>query len=290
MANLKEIRIRLASIMSTRQITSAMKMVSAAKLRKAQDEVTRLRPFANKLNDILSALCSNPEVLEDNTYAQPRIEHNILIVLITSNRGLCGAFNTNVIKKSIAIAEEKYSDQLKKGNVEFYAIGKKGRDFLTKKGYKVAESNISIFDKVTYEGVSEIVQKIMHSFVTKKYDKVELVYNQFRNAASQDLTNIIYLPVPPSDQKSTNQDYIFEPSKQEIVADLIPRALKTIFYKALLDSVASEHGARMTSMHKATDNAEALTRDLRLQYNKERQASITKEILEVVGGAEALNG
>ena len=291
MGNLKETRVRIASVTSTRQITSAMKMVSAAKLRKAQDTIIQIRPYATKLVEILVNLSSSMDTAEDNPYAKQRTAENVLIILITSNRGLCGAFNTNAIKKAVALAQNEYATQLKNGKLSFLAIGKVGYNFLKSRKYNIVSSHNDIFDKLSFKNTSSVADTIMQAFVKGNYDRVEIVYNQFKNAGTQILTNEQFLPVKiETDAKRKVADYIFEPSKEYIVKDLIPKSLKIQFYKAIIDSNAAEHGARMTAMHKATDNATDMIHKLRLMYNKERQASITKEILEIVGGAEALKG
>ena len=292
MPSLKEVRNRITSTISTQQITSAMKMVSAAKLRRAQDAIIQMRPYAGKLKNILSNVTSSLEASSGGDFAKEKLVKNVLLVVVTSNRGLCGAFNSNVIKLSARTANEKYPEQKKAGNVHVLAIGKKGADFFRKANYKIFSNNSELFDGLNYEKTSVVAENIMKEFVAGKFDAVELFYNQFKNAASQILTGEQYLPVAPPVQdknvKKSTIDYIYEPAKEEIVKDLIPKALKIQLYKALLDSHAAEHGARMTSMHKATDNANEILRDLRLTYNKARQATITKEILEIVGGAEAL--
>ena len=287
MANLKEIRNRITSIGSTMQITSAMKMVSAAKLKKAQDAITKMRPYANKLTELLQSLSATLEDDIENVYAEQRIVSKVLIVAITSNRGLCGGFNSSVIKGSIKHIEDNYQ-----GNqVDVFSIGKKGYDILSK-NFTVIEKHNEIFDDLTFDNVAVIAENIMNLFAQGKYDKIELVYNQFKNAATQILTFEQFLPVELVEgegEMNVNTDYIFEPNKAEIVLQLIPKSLKTQLYKAIRDSYASEHGARMTAMHKATDNATELRDELKLSYNKARQAAITNEILEIVGGAEALN-
>jgi F-type H+-transporting ATPase subunit gamma len=291
MANLKEVRNRIVSVSSTQQITSAMKMVSAAKLRRAQDAVTQMRPYANKLKEILENLSAGLESSE-GVYSKQREVKNVLLVVITSNRGLCGGFNANVIKA----ANQRIKTQYSGCNVNIMPIGKKAHDFFRKSGYTLegADGGASLnelFEELHFAYVAPVAEKLMRIFANGQYDKIELVYNQFKNAAVQISMVEQFLPVlPPATHKETKtKDYIFEPSKQFIVADLIPRSLKTQLFKALLDSYAAEHGARMTSMHKATDNAGALIKELKLAYNKARQAAITNEILEIVGGAEALN-
>ena len=284
MANLKEIRARITSVGSTMQITSAMKMVSAAKLKRAQDAITQMRPYANKLSELLVNLSSTLDASEGGVYAQAREVKSILIVAVTSNRGLCGAFNNNVIKGAKALAENY--DQ-----AAFVTIGKKASEHFDKNGYEVISSHDDLYNDLSFANTSAIAQDLMNHFVEGRYDKVVVVYNQFKNAASQNLMTEAYLPVEtPADDTATIGDYIFEPEKEEIVAELIPKSLKVQLFKAVLDSHASEHGARMTAMHKATDNAGELKRELTLTYNKARQAAITGEILEIVGGAEALNG
>ena len=284
MANLKEIRNRISSVSSTMQITSAMKMVSAAKLKKAQDAITAMRPYSDKLTQMLVNLSSSVDF--ENVYLSPRKVKNKLIVCVTSNRGLCGAFNSNVIKKCTEIANS--SDE----SVSFLCIGKKGSDILSK-NYNVVQTNNEIFDDLTFENISAIAEKLMSMFLNKEFDSVQIVYNKFKNAATQIVIQEQYLPIENNDSENDQKessDYIFEPSQVEIISELIPKSLKTQLYKSIRDSYASEHGARMTAMHKATDNATELRDQLKLTYNKARQAAITNEILEIVGGAEALNG
>ncbi len=295
MANLKEIRERKVSVASTMQITSAMKMVSAAKLKKAQDAIVQFRPYADKLKEILASVGDSMKDDDDNQYAVQRDKEKILLVLITSNRGLCGAFNANVIKATIQRALSNFNSQMMGNQVDFIAIGKKGNDFLTKKNYNVIYNGSELFDNLTFDGVAAIAEKIMELFSEGEYDHVDVVYNAFKNAGTQILTTEQFLPIQVENMaddsgSSSNVDYIFEPTKEYIVQELIPRSLKLQFYKAILDSHAAEHGARMTAMHKATDNATELLKELNLQFNKARQASITNEILEIVGGAEALKG
>ena len=284
MANLKEIRNRISSVSSTMQITSAMKMVSAAKLKKAQDAITAMRPYADKLTELLQNFSSNLDADNGSVFTKNRDIKNILIVAITSNRGLCGAFNSNIIKQANELAKN-YT----KGNVSVMAIGKKANDSLSKE-FKILSNESKIFDDLNFTNVAQIAQVLMNKFKDGSVDKIELVYNKFKNAATQIVTTEQFLPIVTSnDQINNNQDYIFEPSKIEIVKALIPKSLKTQLFKAIRDSFASEHGARMTAMHKATDNATELRDQLKLTYNKARQAAITNEILEIVGGAEALN-
>ena len=293
MANLKEIRTRISSVSSTKQITSAMKMVSAAKLRKAQDAILKMRPYANKLHEILTGLTERLDDSVDNIYGKERQVNKVLIVAINSNRGLCGAFNSNVVKRAIDIAETDFESQLKNNNVDFWTIGKKAGDLLSYKGYNVIERSNDIYDDLSFENVALIAKQLMLLFTTGKYDRIEIVYNQFKNAAVQILKTEQFLPIKIESNKEkiskNSADYIFEPSKEFIVNQLIPKSLRVQVYKAILDSNASEQGARMTAMHKATDNANDLINELKLHYNQARQSAITNEILEIVGGAEALN-
>lgn len=291
MANLKEIRSRIVSIDSTRQITSAMKMVSAAKLRRAQDAITQMRPYAQKLQEILQNLSASLDVSE-NPYAAIREEKKILIVAVNSNRGLCGAFNNNVIKAAKTLIEKHRG-----ARIQVLSIGKKAYDAFRKTDYNTGvgypKEPYKIYEDLNFQDASAICEIIMDKFAHGNLDKVYLIYNSFRNAAVQELNVEQFLPIVPpvsADDGTALNDYIFEPSKEEIVTELIPKSLKTQFYKAILDSHAGEHGARMTAMHKATDNATDLLKDLKLKYNKARQAAITNEILEIVAGAEALNG
>lgn len=285
MANLKEIRNRITSIGSTMQITSAMKMVSAAKLKKAQDAITAMRPYSNKLTELLQSLSATLEGDVSSVYAEKREVNKVLLVVITSNRGLCGAFNSSVIKKALDIINISYANQ----KVDIVAIGKKANDTFSKK-HNVIANESDLFDDLTFENTSKIAEFLMEKYADGSYDRIELVYNRFKNAATQIETNEQFLPiVAEANDENSNLDYIFEPTKLEIVEGLIPKSLKMQLYKAVRDSFASEHGARMTAMHKATDNATELRDELLLTYNKARQAAITNEILEIVGGAEALN-
>lgn len=286
MANLKEIRNRINSVSSTMQITSAMKMVSAAKLKKAQDAITAMRPYAEKLTELIQNISATLEENVTNVFAEQRPVNKVLLVVVTSNRGLCGAFNANVLKKT----KERmkfYADK----EVEILTIGKKAHDILSK-SEKIFANESQVYDELTFENVADIAQVLMDLYVNENVDRVEILYNQFKNAASQVVMTEQFLPLTPIDSGDENAvaDYIFEPSKEEIINSLIPSSLKTQLFKALLDSNAAEHGARMTAMHKATDNAGELRDQLKLTYNKARQAAITNEILEIVGGAEALNG
>ncbi|MGJ8591402.1 MAG: ATP synthase F1 subunit gamma [Aquaticitalea sp.] len=285
MANLKEIRNRISSVSSTMQITSAMKMVSAAKLKKAQDAITAMRPYSDKLTELLQSLSATLDADSGSKFADQRIVNKVLIVAITSNRGLAGAFNSNIIKQVNNLVTNTYANQ----EVSYLTIGKKSNDAF-KKSNKVIANKSEVYDDLSFDNVAEIAELLMDQFLHHKADKIVLVYNKFKNAATQEIMSEQFLPIVPIESNANvNLDYIFEPSKAEIVEQLIPKSLKTQLYKAIRDSFASEHGARMTAMHKATDNATELRDQLKLTYNKARQASITNEILEIVGGAEALN-
>ncbi|WP_339835379.1 ATP synthase F1 subunit gamma [uncultured Maribacter sp.] len=285
MANLKEIRNRISSVSSTMQITSAMKMVSAAKLKKAQDAITAMRPYADKLTELLQNLSASLEGDSGSAYADNRVIKKVLIVSITSNRGLCGAFNTNILKQSVNLAENVHAGK----EVDFVAVGKKANDYLGKR-FNVIANHSGVYDDLTFDNVAEIAESLMELFTNGAYDRIEIVYNKFKNAATQIVMTEQFLPIVPLEvEGNTSADYTFEPSKLEIIEQLIPKSLKTLLYKGIRDSFASEHGARMTAMHKATDNATEMRDQLKLTYNKARQASITNEILEIVGGAEALN-
>ena len=290
MANLKEIRDRITSVNSTMQITSAMKMVSASKLKRAQDAITQMRPYAEKLQEILSNLSSSLDTSE-NEYTQERAVKNVLIVGVTSNRGLCGGFNNNITKKIKAIAASEY----KSCNISVLSVGKKMIDAMKYTEWVSNDADLyqnpeEIWNDLTFNNVSEMAVSLMDAYKDERYDKIVIVYNSFQNAAVQIVQNEQFLPIvaPEEDNSANATDYVFDPSKEEIVKELIPNSLKVQLYKALLDSHASEHGARMTAMHQATDNASEMKKDLQLTYNKARQASITNEILEIVGGAEAL--
>jgi len=287
MANLKEIRSRISSVGSTMQITSAMKMVSAAKLKRAQDAIIEMRPYANKLTELLKNLSAALDSSSEGAYSEKRPLKNILLVTITSNRGLCGGFNANIIKKTTTLIQEEYKD----AQISILSIGKKSSEYFQKNKFNVISTHDDLFGDLTFDNVSLVAQQIMNKFKDGEYDQVRLIYNQFKNAATQIIMNEVFLPVEPEKQEQENVigDYLFEPTKEEIVQQLIPKSLKTQLFKATLDSHASEHGARMTAMHKATDNAGELKKELTLTYNKARQAAITGEILEIVGGAEALN-
>lgn len=286
MANLKEIRNRISSVNSTMKITSAMKMVSAAKLKKAQDAITAMRPYSSKLTELLQSLSATLEGNVGGVYSQQRNIKKVLLISITSNRGLCGGFNSSIIRETRKTAVQKYNDC----DIDILPIGKKGNDILAKE-YSILENRSDVFDNLTFDAVAEIAKKLMNEYVKGSYDRIDLIYNRFKNAGTQIPVVEQFLPIEPikPDEKLNNLEYIFEPSKKEIVMELIPKSLKTQLYKAIRDSYASEHGARMTAMHKATDNAQELSDELKLTYNKARQAAITNEILEIVGGAEALN-
>ena len=294
MANLKEVRTRIASVKSTMQITSAMKMVAASKLRRAQNAILTMRPYASKMLEIMQNLSGSLDGSDEGVYGTDRGSDKVLIVPITSNRGLCGAFNANVVKQTVKLIDSEFSSQNANGKLDLFCIGNKGADLLKSRNYNIVSINHEIFDELSFDNVVIIAESLMADFTDKKYDKIILVYNQFKNAASQIMTVEQFLPVVATDnvevETTVKADYIFEPSKEEILEEMVPKSIKVQLYKAILDSFASEHGARMTSMHKATDNANDLLQDLKLKYNKARQAAITNEILEIVGGAEALKG
>ncbi len=293
MPNLKEVRNRITSVGSTMQITSAMKMVSAAKLKRAQDAITQMRPYAEKLKEIMANVSGSGS--SGNSYSRDLGGKNILIIPVSSNRGLAGAFNANIVKRTWSLIRNEYKGY----NVTVLPIGKKAMDAFRRTEYFISGQDLphnlnELFDGLSFAKAAPAAEKIMEAFANKQFDKVIIVYNQFKNAAVQFVQAEQLLPLVPAtvdpNAKATTTDYIYEPGKEEIVKDLIPRSIKTQFYKALLDSVASEHGARMTAMHKATDNAKELLKNLKISYNKARQAAITNDILEIVGGAEALNG
>lgn len=299
MANLKEVRIRIKSVSSTQQITRAMKMVAAAKLRKAQDNIMQLRPYAQKLNELSERLAAGEQVdLSDNPYARESEVKNALVIVVTSDRGLCGGFNSYVLKGATALINEKYAELNKKGNLTVLAIGKKGFEFFGKRNAKMITEFQHVLQNATFENVSLAAEFAMSAFVKGEYDAVDIVYNEFKNVATQIVRREQFLPIAKeivaapvkgiSISKSKSVDYIFEPEKQAILKMLIPKKLKIQFFKAVLESNASEQGARMTAMEKATENAGELLKALKLTYNRTRQAVITKEILEIVGGANAL--
>jgi len=293
MANLKEVRNRIASVSSTQQITKAMKMVSAAKLKRATNAIVALRPYATKLKELLANLSASLEE-GSSPFLEEREPKKVLVIVVNSNRGLAGAFNMNAIKTANNLIAEKYSNQLRAGNVSIVAIGKKAQEFYQRRSYNVIGNNNDVYLDLNFLNVSKITESIMDGFLKGQYDRVELVYNQFRNAAVQILVAEQLLPVPksekPVDAKATQVDYILEPSQEEIVEQLIPKNIKIQVYKAVLDSHASEHGARMTAMDKATENAGDLLKALKLSYNQARQAAITTELTEIVSGAAALTG
>jgi F-type H+-transporting ATPase subunit gamma len=291
MPSLKEVKNRITSVVSTQQITKAMKMVAAAKLRRSQERITQMRPFAQKLNAILKNLSAAQLNADgDNWYSRIREEKHILIIAVSSDRGLCGSFNSNVFKGVNRLIDEKYSDQFRKGNVTVLTIGKKSSDYFAKRKCALVGDFTLLFSTLSFENVSRAADFAMNAFKVGKYDKIELVYNEFKNVATQILRTEQFLPIlPPAVENTGNQvDYIYQPDQEEIITGLIPKSLKVQLYKAVLDSNAAENGARMTAMDKATENAGELLKQLRLTYNRTRQAAITKEILEIVGGAEAL--
>jgi F-type H+-transporting ATPase subunit gamma len=292
MGSLKEIRIRIASVESTQKITGAMKMVSAAKLRRAQNAIISLRPYSNKLNEILQNLSSSAESMADMPLFATRDIENVVLVVISSNRGLCGSFNSNVVKEARHLIETKYAKQAAAGKLKIICLGKKAKEQLAKT-YDVIQCNEALIDTPVFNEVAQIAQFLMDGFANKTIDKVDIIYNRFINPATQKLVVENYLPVQQlgdGTEKKQLNDYIFEPSKEEILEELIPKIMKLQLYKTLIDSIASEHGARMTAMHKATDNATEILKDLRLKYNNARQSAITNELIEIVSGAEALNG
>ncbi|MEG1556206.1 MAG: ATP synthase F1 subunit gamma [Bacteroidales bacterium] len=291
MGSLKEIRIRIASIGSTEKITSAMKLVSAAKLRRAQTAIVNLRPYSRKLNEILQDLSSSMMSMEDMPLFHHRNPERVVIVVITSNKGLCGGFNSNVIKETQLLIKERYYEQNRTGRLKLICIGKKGNEQLSKY-FDVIQYNETLLENSSFSELTTIADYLMRGFLKKEFDKVEIVYNQFINAATQKLVVEPFLPIQPlhvMEGKQQNHDYIIEPSKKELLNELIPKILKLQLYKALIDSIASEHGARMTSMAKATDNANEMLKELRLKYNNARQSAITNELIEIVSGAEALD-
>lgn len=289
MSGLKEIRTRIGSVTTTRQVTNAMKMVSAAKLKKAQDAVSAYRPYAQKLFDIAATTIPGIEEMTDSVYTSSREVNKVLVVLISSNRGLCGGFNSNIAGSAMALASSKYTRQLKNKQVHFLAIGKHGERFLLSHKMIVVGNRNELLDQSTEENASNIVLEILKNYISGVYDKVELVYNEFVTAAQYIQIKEVFLPLqlPPKKKNINSDNVIFEPSREEINERIIPMILNSLLYKAILVSCAAEHGARMTAMHLATDNATELIAELTLQYNKERQAAITKEILEISGGAEA---
>lgn len=291
MPSLKEVRNRIVSVNSTQQITKAMKMVAAAKLRRAQDAITQMRPYAQKLSEMLGTVSAGAEAAADSPYKQVRPIQNVLLILVTSDRGLCGAFNTNVVKAAVARVNERYAEQARRGNVKVMAIGKKGGEGMQRRGFNVNTNHIDAFGSLSFSTVREAAEEAMEAFVAGQFDVVEIVYNEFKNVATQIIRVEQMLPIVPTPAPAgvtANVNYTFEPDEEQIVSELIPKTLKIQLYKAVLESNASEHGARMTAMDKATENAGELLKELKLVYNRTRQAAITKEILEIVGGAEAL--
>ncbi|HNS12095.1 MAG TPA: ATP synthase F1 subunit gamma [Bacteroidia bacterium] len=292
MANLKEVRNRITSVISTQQITKAMKMVSAAKLRRAQDAITLMRPYAGKLREIMENISGTMDGSAGGELAKVRPVNKVLIIAVNSNRGLCGAFNAGIIRAVNKLLRENYAVQTKEGNVKVLCIGKKASDFFSKTPAVYGGNRNNLFNNLDFESVAAVADEVMNEFKKGDYDRVDLVYNQFKNAAVQYVTIEQMLPIsaPEKTEVKVQNDYIFEPDKEALVLELMPKSIRVQLYKAVLDSNASEHGARMTAMSKATDNAGELLRELRLSYNKARQAAITNEILEIVAGAEALNG
>lgn len=292
MASLKEVRNRIVSVNSTQQITKAMKMVAAAKLRRAQDNITQMRPYAKKLGQMLSTVSAGTEISSDSPLKTVRPVEKVLIVVVTSDRGLCGAFNTNIVKATLLLIETKYSVQASKGNVQIFAIGKKGAEAFVRRGYTVNTQFTDLFTRLNFVAVKQAAEKIMSDFSEGLYDEVDLVFNEFKNVATQIIHTDQYLPIIADSTvvktKTSEVNYIFEPTEEEILAELIPKSLKIQLYRSVLESNASEQGARMTAMDKATENAQELLKELKLIYNRTRQAAITTEILEIVGGAEAL--
>ncbi len=290
MPSLKEVKLRINSVVSTQQITKAMKMVAAAKLRKAQEKILQIRPYTQKLVEVQRNVMASMSAESSSPFAVGRDIKSVLVVVITSDRGLCGAFNSNSIKAALNLVQTNYAQQLAAGQVEFMCIGNKSREFLRRRNYKINTDFTDLFTRLNFDNARKAAEYAMDGFLAGKYDRVELCYNEFKNVATQITRTEVLLPleVQPQSDKEPETDYIFEPGKQQIIEELIPKTIKIKFYKSLLESNAAEHGARMTAMDKATDNAAELLKQLKLDYNRTRQASITKEILEIVGGAEAL--
>lgn len=289
---LKEVRVRIGSVQSMQQITKAMKMVSAAKFRRAQDAIVQMRPYAQKLQEMLSNIVSNSDGDIEMKLAEERPVEKVLVIVITSDRGLAGAFNSNVVKLAKSTIAEKYPEQYNKGNVTIWNLGKKGYESLTKTGYKTIDTHRDIFHHLTFENVQKIAQEAMKAYEDKEFDAIDIVYSQFKNAATQIFTHERFLPIPKVEKKAgaKKADFIFDPEKAELISELMPKILNTQLYKAVLDSNASEHGARMTSMDKASENANEMLKNLKLSYNRARQAAITTELTEIVSGAAALQG
>jgi F-type H+-transporting ATPase subunit gamma len=296
MPGLKEVRIRIASVKSTQQITNAMRMVAASKLRRAQNAILKLRPYAAKLREIMENLSSSLADTAENLYAEDRPQERILLVVLTSNRGLCGAFNANIIRETINLMNGPFADQNRRKNVSLITVGRKATEYFRKRNYPVADSWDEIYDHLVFEQVAPLAGQLMSAFTSRQYDRIILIYNQFKNAAVQRLVQEQFLPIlpetPPKSESGLKKEtnYLFEPDRETILQELVPKSLRIQFHKALLDSFASEQGARMTAMQKATDNARELLRNLQISYNKARQNAITKELLEIVAGAEALKG
>jgi len=289
---LKEVRNRIKSVQSTQQITKAMKMVSAAKLRRAQDAIVQMRPYAQKLQEMLSNIVSNTEMEGGNVLAQERAVERVLLIVITSDRGLAGAYNANVIKKAKQTITEQYPSQFAAGNVTIWSIGKKGYEHFVKSNYNVTDTHKDIFLNLTFDNVQQASQAAVRAFRNREFDAVQIIYSEFKNAATQRFVSEQFLPIPKAQQVSTTakSDFIFDPNKEELIAELMPKILNTQLYKAVLDANASEHGARMTAMDKASENANELLRNLKISYNRARQAAITTELTEIVSGAAALQG
>jgi F-type H+-transporting ATPase subunit gamma len=292
---LKEVRNRIKSVQSTQQITKAMKMVSAAKLRRAQDAIIQMRPYANKLQDMLSNIVSNDEGGGAGTaLATERTVENVLFIVITSDRGLCGGYNANISKLAKLVMDETYADQLKKGRISIWGIGKKGVEYFQRRGYKVNVDHRDTLQHISFANVQNVAEAAVKAYLNKEFDVIEIVYSQFKNTATQRFTVERYLPIPKAaaapGKKTVKADFIFEPAKDLLIAELMPKILNTQLYKAILDANASEHGARMTAMDKASENAEDLIKSLKISYNRARQAAITTELTEIVSGAAALEG
>lgn len=296
MAGLKEVRIRISSVKSTQQITNAMKMVAASKLRKAQTAIIKLRPYSAKLKEILHNLSSSIEDSSESIFTKQREQKKILLVVISSNRGLCGGFNSNIIKATLGLLSGKYATQHSEGNVKLLCIGRKVSDFFSKKKYPVIGRYDHLLEKISFDQIVPVAEQLMKYFTDKEFDSIHLVYNQFKNAAVQRLMVEQFLPIQPVSKEgstgkpSTHHDYLFEPDKETIIRELIPKTLRIHIYQAILDSFASEQGARMTAMQQATENAKEIIRLLQISYNKARQDLITRQLLEIVAGAEALKG
>ncbi len=293
MPSLKEVRNRIQSVSSTQQITKAMKMVAAAKLRRAQDRILQMRPYSQKLTAIMQNISASIDTGKvENPFAEEREINNVLLVVVSSDRGLCGAFNSNVFKHTVALIEEKYSYISSGGGLHIMPIGRRSKEYFEKRGYHCISDYSEMFHNLDFDHVEEAVKHAMDSFIHEEYDQIEIIYNEFKNVATQILRNEQFLPISQStteeDDTTMESDYLFEPTDEFIFQEIIPKSLKIQFYKAVLESNAAEHGARMTAMDQATENAQELLKDLRLTFNRTRQAAITKEILEIVGGAEAL--